>query len=216
MQDFQPEYNPYRSQRNVSGWQLSFLDTSFLLLSFFVLLVGLARFDFVGLQVTEGRVALDQDPIQPFTLLLSETLAPHIGAGLVQLDEANNRITLQFSSVLLFDSAETELLPGGMQLISNTVEALRLLDADRLLIEVEGHTDDIPIGVLYPSNWELSSARASSVVRYLIDRGIPAERLKASGFAETRPLLPNRTAQGVPISQNMAVNRRVAMIIYYQ
>ena len=216
MQDTQPEYNPYRSQRNVSGWQLSFLDTIFLLLTFFVMLAGLARFDFVGLQVTEGRVALDQDPIQPFTLLLSETLAPHIGAGQVRLDEANNRITLQFSSVLLFDSAETELLPGGMQLISNTVEALSMLDADRLLIEVEGHTDDIPIGVSYPSNWELSSARASSVVRYLIDRGIPAERLKASGFAETRPLLPNRTVQGVPISQNMAVNRRVAMIIYYQ
>lgn len=216
MQDFQSENNPYRLQSKLSGWQLSFLDTIFLLLAFFVMLAGLARFDFVGLQVAEGRVALDQDPIQPFTLLLSQTLAPHIGAGQVQLDEVNNRITLQFSSVLLFDIAEAELLPGGMQLISNTVEALRLLDADRLLIEVEGHTDDIPIGVLYPSNWELSSARASSVVRYLIDRGIPAEQLKASGFAETRPLKPNRTAQGVPISQNMAVNRRVAMIIYYQ
>ena len=75
-------------------------------------------------------------------------------------------------------------------------------------ITVEGHTDNVPISTpQFPSNWELSAARASTVVRHLIARGIPADRLSAVGYADTRPLAANDTEAG------RAKNRRVSIII---
>jgi chemotaxis protein MotB len=75
-------------------------------------------------------------------------------------------------------------------------------------IEVEGHTDNLPITTSrYPSNWELSSARASSVVRLLIERGVASVRLVAVGYADTRNISPNTTPEG------RAQNRRVTLLI---
>jgi chemotaxis protein MotB len=82
-------------------------------------------------------------------------------------------------------------------------------------IEIEGHTDDDPISTAhYPSNWELSAGRAAGVVRYFISQGIDMERMKAIGYAETQPKLPNRDAEGNPIKENQSENRRVIMRIY--
>ena len=66
----------------------------------------------------------------------------------------------------------------------------------------------------FPSNWELSAGRATGVVRFFIDEGMQTHRLKAAGFAETRPKVPNRDAQGAPISENQAINRRVLIRVY--
>ncbi len=75
-------------------------------------------------------------------------------------------------------------------------------------IQVEGHTDDIPISTaFYPSNWELSSARASSVVRLFSENGVAPERLVAIGYADNRPVVPNTDAA------SRARNRRVTVLI---
>jgi chemotaxis protein MotB len=80
------------------------------------------------------------------------------------------------------------------------------------MITVEGHTDDMPIGTgQFPSNWELSTARASAVVRYLINNGIPAAKLRAVGYAQVMPKVPNRDVTGRPIPENQAQNRRVVI-----
>ena len=79
-------------------------------------------------------------------------------------------------------------------------------------ITVEGHTDDTPIHTAqFPSNWELSTARAAAVVHFLLDQGIPARKLRAAGYADTFPKLPNRDADGNPIPENQAQNRRVVI-----
>jgi len=73
---------------------------------------------------------------------------------------------------------------------------------------VEGHTDNLPIHTKeFPSNWELSTARAISVIRYLEEKGINKERLSALGYGEYRPLVSNNTPE------NRAINRRVGIII---
>ena len=73
---------------------------------------------------------------------------------------------------------------------------------------VEGHTDNVPIQTeRYPSNWELSSGRAGSVVRQLIALGVSPERIRATGFADTKPLKPNDS------EANRAVNRRVDLVL---
>jgi len=83
-----------------------------------------------------------------------------------------------------------------------------VLEPGTQAIEVEGHTDDIPIFTpQFPSNWELSAARASSVVRLFIDQGVTAERLRAVGLASYRPISSNETPEG------RARNRRVTITI---
>ena len=78
--------------------------------------------------------------------------------------------------------------------------------------EVQGHTDDTPISTpQYPSNWELSAARASAVTRFLIDSGIDSTRLRAVGLADIQPAYPNRDVYGHPISLNQQRNRRVRL-----
>ena len=81
------------------------------------------------------------------------------------------------------------------------------------LIEVEGHTDDVPINTpRFPSNWELSSSRASNVVKYLIIKGIDKSRLKAAGFADSRPKQDLQPNQGFD-NEMRAANRRVVIYI---
>jgi chemotaxis protein MotB len=83
-----------------------------------------------------------------------------------------------------------------------------VLSKEELPIEVEGHTDDVPIATAqFPSNWELSSARASSVVRLLIDNGVPAKQLAVVGLASNQPLASNDNPEG------RAKNRRVTITI---
>jgi chemotaxis protein MotB len=76
---------------------------------------------------------------------------------------------------------------------------------------VEGHTDPVPISTLqFPSNWELSAQRATTVLRYLVRAGVPAERLRAVGYADTRPVADNSTPEG------RAKNRRVALVVHLE
>ena len=105
-----------------------------------------------------------------------------------------------FQSEVLFATGSAEIGPDGRGQIEQFAATLREV-ARRIpteidwILRVDGHTDVIPIRTLqYPSNWELSTARATSVVKYLTDLGIPAKRLAATGFGEFQPLDPRRTA----------------------
>ena len=107
-----------------------------------------------------------------------------------------------FQSEVLFDSGSAEIGPDGMQQLDVLATTLILLmpeipdDIDWVL-RVDGHTDDRPISSpQFPSNWELSTARAVAVVKYLASRGIPADRLAAAGFGEFRPIDTSGTEEG--------------------
>ena len=85
-----------------------------------------------------------------------------------------------------------------------------------LVIDVEVHTDDIPIKTpQFPSNWELSSSRAASVVKLFTERGIDPTVVRAIGHADAFPKKPNRDTEGVAIPENMSANRRVDVIVHY-
>jgi len=107
---------------------------------------------------------------------------------------------------LLFPSGSATLLSPAYPLLSE-IAGLVNLDSTHP-VAVEGNTDNVPIsGGAFPSNWELSTARASMVVRFLIDRGVFARRLSASGYADLRPISSNETAAG------RARNRRVEIVL---
>jgi chemotaxis protein MotB len=107
---------------------------------------------------------------------------------------------------LLFASGQATLQPEGLPLLD---EVAQLLNVDKSHpITVEGHTDNVPIASSqYPSNWELSTDRATTVVRYLITEGVNRERLGAVGYADLHPLDSNATAAG------RARNRRVEIVL---
>jgi len=114
-------------------------------------------------------------------------------------------IRLILQEKILFPSGSAELKPETYPILDKLYEILKDLPNP---VEVEGHTDSIPISTeKFPSNWELSTARASSIVRYFIAKGINPERLKASGYADTKPIASNATPEG------RAQNRRVEIVI---
>jgi chemotaxis protein MotB len=112
----------------------------------------------------------------------------------VQLTLEKEGVSIQISTPMLFEPAEAELRAPSTQLLDRLSVALQKLDTE---IRVEGHTDNVPINSeQFPSNWELSSARATAVLKYLIDRGLPPERLAAVGYGEFRPIDTNETEAG--------------------
>lgn len=118
-------------------------------------------------------------------------------------------VTLQSGS--LFDSGSTQISPAA-QAALRKLAALIKSEKDTYRVVVEGHTDDeriIRSLDKFPSNWELSGARAAAVVRLFESEGMPPSSLVAVGYGASRPKVPNRDAAGQPLAGNMARNRRV-------
>jgi len=129
----------------------------------------------------------------------------NIGSAVVTyLDERGLVITLKDS--ILFDSGSSEVRPDKINTLIKIGEIIKPLEN---YIRVEGHTDNIPINtVIYPSNWELSGARAAKVVRLFADRvNINIDKLAVVGYGDSRPVADNRTPEG------RAMNRRVDIIL---
>ncbi|MBM6401453.1 OmpA/MotB family protein [Phycicoccus sonneratiae] len=109
------------------------------------------------------------------------------------------------SDRVLFDAGEATLRPEGRKVLSAVAPTLRGLDNQ---LTVEGHTDDVPAGGVYRSNWELSTARATTVLQYLLAQRVRGSHLSAAGYADQRPLASNDTSAG------RARNRRVAVVVH--
>jgi chemotaxis protein MotB len=115
-------------------------------------------------------------------------------------------VSFRVNSEILFATGQADLSAEGLAVLKRMAEVLVHAGYD---ITVEGHTDSVRVrsSAPYPSNWELSSARAGSVVRYLQANGIPKSHLKAVGYADSRPIADNRTPEG------RARNRRVELVV---
>jgi chemotaxis protein MotB len=132
-----------------------------------------------------------------------------------QLDREPNgdRITtIEINSATFFDSGSATLSKAGEAVLRDIALKLASDSLSDYQITVEGHTDDMPISTpQFPSNWELSTARAAAVVHFFLNENIPARRLRAAGYADTFPKAPNRDARGNAIPENQSQNRRVVI-----
>lgn len=136
---------------------------------------------------------------------LSQVMSDLIDQKQVSVNQTKRGVEIDISASALFRTGEATLQPATLDLLR---QVAAVLGKEELAIEVEGHTDDVPIATAqFPSNWELSSARASSVVRMLIESGVPAKRLVVVGLASNQPLATNGTSEG------RARNRRVTITI---
>lgn len=136
---------------------------------------------------------------------LRKVMEPLIQDDKVQISVNRRGVVVDISASTLFLPADATLQPGSIPVLRAVSD---ILSKEEDPIEVEGHTDDIPIATSqFPSNWELSSVRASSVARLLMETGIPEKRLSVVGLAANLPLVPNTSAS------NRARNRRVSITI---
>jgi chemotaxis protein MotB len=137
---------------------------------------------------------------------LIRELEPEIIDENLTVNYDNDKVMIRFSEEAAFRSGEATIKPGMLGIIERLVDVLSQCPGNIL---VAGYTDDRPIaGGRYRSNWDLSAARAVSVVHELVlNRQVPAQRVTAAGRAETNPLVPNDTAE------NRARNRRVEILI---
>jgi chemotaxis protein MotB len=157
-------------------------------------------------------VATPQETARPRSLLPA-VVERLISQGTPITAQSGDRITtLQIGSAAFFSSGSAALSNAGKAILSDVAVTLVSQEFAAYHITIEGHTDDMPISTpQFQSNWELSAARAAAVVRFLLDLGIPAGKLTASGCADTVPIAPNRTADGTVMPDNQARNRRVVI-----
>ncbi len=135
---------------------------------------------------------------------ITEALAPLVRQGHVRVTEGAQGITVEINASVLFDSGEARLQVPAIRALTAVGQILATTDFP---ITVEGHTDNAPINTpLFPSNWELSGARAASVVRLFIDTGVDARRLTATGYAEQRPVADNASIEGRQRNRRVAIN----------
>lgn len=146
-----------------------------------------------------------QDRMKNLANGLGTVMLPLINQGLVNINLTKRGVELDIRASSLFKTGDAVLQPSYLEVLR---EVSQVLSKEELPVEVQGHTDDIPImTVQFPSNWELSSARASSVARMLIDNGVATRRLSVVGLASNQPLVPNNSPE------NRSKNRRVSIMI---
>jgi chemotaxis protein MotB len=134
-----------------------------------------------------------------------QALAPLVQSGQVRVTQSARGIAVEINASMLFKSAQATLEPDSKRAL---VAVAQVLGGADNAVEVEGHTDRDPINTpQFPSNWELSGARASSVVRLFVDSGVAAQRLVAAGYADTRPVDGSDTVDA------RTRNRRVTVLI---
>lgn len=141
---------------------------------------------------------------------LTAGLKSEIAAGEIRITELKGKLTVNMVDRILFDSGQAEVKPDGRKVLDKVGSLLNAVkDKD---IRIEGHTDNKPIGgelkLKYPTNWELSTARATAVARYLEDQAkVDPKRLVAAGYGEYRPVAPNDTPE------SRALNRRIEIVL---
>ena len=225
-------------KENGERWLLTYADLITLLMVFFVLLFAMSTTDMKKFQelagslrrafnvnVLQGQqpVAITQDSgggSSPVNVLEEQNLQ-QVNSILQQVRQAiqatpsqlsaqvtKDGIAVTISGALLFYNGTNQIKPDGIKLLQSLGTYLQGLPNN---IRVEGHTDDIPVqSVQYPTNWELSAARAVAVVRYLIDvEQLTPQRLSAVGYGQYQPIEPNDSRE------HREANRRAVLVILY-
>ena len=142
---------------------------------------------------------------------LSKSLQDEISKGNITIQQVRDRLTINMVDRVLFDSGQAQVKPAGVKVLKQVSDVLNKISDKQ--IRIEGHTDNVPISSKlqdrFKTNWELSTARATTVVRYLIDQGgVDRQYLSAVGYADTHPLASNDSEEG------RSSNRRIEIVLY--
>ncbi len=140
---------------------------------------------------------------------LLQEMKEEVAKGEITITELKGKLTMDVVDKILFASGEAKVKKEGLAVLKRVVDILK--DVKDKNIRIEGHTDNVPIASglakIYPTNWELSAARALNVAKYLQEQGINPKLISATAYGEYQPLADNSTPEG------RAKNRRIAIIL---
>ena len=209
------------SDEDEDAWLITYADMVTLLLCFFVILFAMSAPDMKKLEQFGKELrargfytdlVADEDPYATLKKNLDLSLGASGYDKAIAVTQTPDAVEVELGSSAFFQPGSARFTRDALPMLQLMASKILPLGKDNVLISVEGYTDDSPVhSEQYPSNWELSSARAANVVRYLIAQGFPQEQLRVVGFADTHPKAPNRDAVGTPIPANQDLNRRVVV-----
>ncbi len=214
-------------QEESNSWITTYADLATLLMTFFILYYSLGQMDIQKIR----DVVEDGGPPEELQSLIKAQMNPQsleVVTGLrqkqivedmdnlsqqlqnqteVEFKKGDSLIILRLPGETMFKSGSADLnLQTSREALEEIVKVAKKYPAYK--IEVKGHTDDVPIdSEKFPTNWELSAARAAAVLRYFLDKNIKSDRISASGYADTFPLADNNTEPG------RKLNRRVEIVL---
>lgn len=201
-------------------WLLTYSDLFTLLFAFFVLIVAISQIDEVkfqrvaqSMEQSVGKQKMEEVKVYSLQEIYANLEKIVKEEGLSDQAEVNYSpvgIVMRFKGNVLFSSASATISTSANTVLEKISQEIIKMPYK---IAVEGHTDNRPISTgQFPSNWELSAARAASVVRFFIGQGVQPYKVRAVGRADTKPLLPNMDENGKEIPENQAMNRRVEIV----
>ncbi|MGV6970894.1 flagellar motor protein MotS [Bacillus halotolerans] len=219
-----------KNNQSSSGWMVTFTDLVTLILVFFILLFSMSQIDLQKFKAAVNSIQKEGSGLQPEQTAIDQKDTPSADAKKQEnqqdqlLQKVNTYIqehqlkakmtakrdergvVLVLQEAVLFDSGEAKVLENAETLLHQIAVLLQTIPND---IQVEGHTDSRNISTYrYPSNWELSAARASGVIQYFTSKEkLPSKRFIAVGYADTKPVKDNKT------NEHMKENRRVEIVI---
>lgn len=212
------------TEENSEDWLATYADAITLLMAFFVMLVSFSKVELplfeqvqAGIKEELGGQVDSEKPIfqlhSKMQRIIQDTDDVPPEAVDVGFDDAG--VVIDFASGSFFEPGSATLTGTAELILGKVKRELEVPPYDLFFIDVEGHTDDVPISTeRFPSNWELSASRAAAVVRHFIERGMAPDRLKAAGYADTKPKVPNLDILEEPIPENRSINRRVSVRLH--
>ncbi len=204
-------------QEEGEQWLISYADLMTLLVGFFVILLSFSSVD--EKKMEELRMAISKEFGGSYEIPFGD-LADRIREEMTKLGHGDkftiktteSGVEISFQGTVFFGTGSADMKPEAHELIQKIIPIVKAEAADFEVV-VEGHTDDVPIlnGSHFRNNWELSSIRACRVIDAFESTGFNKSMLTALGFGETRPIVPNRDADGNPLPDNQGQNRRVVI-----
>lgn len=199
-----------------SIWLISYSDLMTLLFGFFVMLMSFSKVDveaYEGMRKETSELfgsEYKKMHQQIVDKIKKETETAGV-ADKTAFNEMDKGVAITFRGSIFFNPGSADLNQEAKEILQKVIPVIKNKPVGFNVV-VEGHTDDSPIkSDKFPSNWELSSHRASAVLRLFEANGFSRSQLRAIGYADTLPVLPNRDAQGKPIQANQNMNRRVVI-----
>jgi len=217
-------FKPEESEDSTEGWLISYADLMTLIACFFILMMAFANFEKPTYQEMANAVAkyfkganVSKDE-NLMTAMMVKIEAVTDLKDVIDIRVNLNGIEIVFKTSHLFDSGSADLKPKARGYLD---ELIRIISdkSKKFNIVINGHTDHVPIGQgveirkYFQSNWELSAMRASHIARFFHEHGYPGDNLRAVGYADSEPEVPNFDESGGEIPANMARNRRVVISV---
>ena len=203
-------------EEGTDSWLMSYADMITLLMCFFIIFISVSepkkdKFSVITKGLAEKFGAVDlSTPFRGMMHGVQGIVEHHRVLRDIALEGSDKGVEIELSAEKFFEDRQVELKAENVAILKEIAAELKKAEFLKVRIAVEGYTDDEPFSnPIYASNWEFSAGRAARLVRFLLDEGMKPEAIKAVGFGDSEPKVPNRDTAGKPIEENRRINQRV-------